>query len=119
MEKQIETEELFCPDLDDFPPEPKTIFFGIGPWKASYTGTDMPSFKEKLDMWILSYRRDMFRGLIVFFALGVMWWTGHNAARVDFERAIRAGLYVENATMVEQLEKSAPWIRSGTGEERR
>lgn len=48
-----------------------------------------------------------------------MWWTGHNSARIDFEKAIRAGLYVENATMKMQLEKSAPWVGSGNGEEGR
>ena len=119
MENRIGNEELFDVDMGDFPPEPKTIFFGFGPWKVSYTGTQILGFQEKLDRWVCAYRGDIMRGAVVCFALGLMWWTGHNSARMDFERAIRAGLYVENATMKKQLEKSAPWVGSGNGEEGR
>jgi hypothetical protein len=119
MQNRGENEDFYQPDLGDFPTEPEPIFFGFGSWKVSYTGDRALGFREKLDMWVCAYRGDITRGAVVCFALGVMWWTGHNSARMDFERAIRAGLYVENATMKMQLEKPAAWVAFGTEEEGR
>lgn len=110
MEKRIENEQ-YRPELDEFEQEP--IFFGIGPWKISYTGTRTPSFLEKMQMWWWSFRGELLRIGLIFFALGSVFWSGLTVGS-------KMHAPVVNATMGEQVEKPgsgawAPRAWSGAG----
>lgn len=95
--------EQYQPELDEFEQEP--IFFGIGPWKISYTGTRTPSFLEKMQMWWWSFRGEMLRLAMIFIALGAVFFSGYT-----FGSKVHAPGVV-NATMGEQVEKpgSGAW----------
>ncbi len=89
MQNRGENEDFYQPDLGDFT-TPRKV-----------------SFRQKIDMWAKEHRGDMLRGIVIFFALGVMWKSGHTSATLDFGRAIQSGYYIVNATMFEQVEKAA------------
>ena len=95
-------------DLGDFEPEPEPIFFGIGPWKISYTGTRTPSFLEKMQMWWWSFRGEMLKVAMIFFALGAVFFSG-----VTVGSKMHAP--VVNATMATQIDKpgSGAWAPAG------
>jgi len=113
MEKDMSMETL---ELDYFgdavletEPDPEPIFFGLGPWKISYTGTRAPSFLEKMDMWWTAFRGEMLRIGLIFFALGVVFFSGYTSG----SKVHAPG--VVNATMATQVDKpgSGAWAPSG------
>lgn len=104
MQNRIENEDFCQPDLGDFEPEQEPVFFGIGPWKISYTSYRELSFSEKMGLWWRSYRGELLRIGLIFFALGSVFWSG-------FTVGSKMHAPVVNATMVEQVEKpgSGAW----------
>jgi len=107
----METLELDYLGLDEdleSQPEPEPIFFGIGPWKISYTGTRTPSFLEKMQMWWWSFRGELLRFGMIFFALGAVFFSG-----VTVGSKMHAP--VVNATMATQIDKpgSGAWAPAG------
>jgi len=111
----METLELEYLGMDEdleSQPEPEPIFFGIGPWKISYTGTRTPSFLEKMQMWWWSFRGELLRIGLIFFALGTVFFSGYT-----FGSKVHAP-GVENATISDQVEKPGSGAWSPTGVER-
>lgn len=102
----METLELEYLGEADLEPEP--IFFGIGPWKVSYTGTRALGCWEKVGMWVDAYRGEMLRIGLIFFALGTVFFSG-----VTVGSKMHAP--VVNATMATQIDKpgSGAWSPSG------
>lgn len=105
----MEMEYLDDVDLGDFEPEPEPIFFGIGPWKISYIGYRTPTFLEKMQMWWWSFRGELLRIGLIFFALGTVFFSGYT-----FGTKAHAPAAV-NATMATQIDKpgSGAWSPSG------
>jgi hypothetical protein len=111
-EDAMEMEYLDDVDLGDFEPEPEPIFFGLGPWKISYKGTRTPSFLEKMQMWWWSFRGEMLRIGLIFFALGTVFFSGYTVGTKTHDPG------VVNATMADQTEKPGSGAWSPAGVER-